>query len=118
MTRILSIAIVVACFVQPLTAQTLRKPSYVELFDAVWQTINQNFYDPSFGGVDWKAMRAKYAPQVANVTDDRSFLDLAYRMMGELHASHLELVPSQAPQTGIGIRAVRLDGNLIIKSVA
>ena len=99
-------------------AQMARKPSYQELFDAVWSTINDNFYDPSFGGVDWKAMRPKYATQVTAVKDDRSFLDVAYRMMRELHASHLELVPARAPQMGIGMHTFRLDGKLVITSVA
>jgi carboxyl-terminal processing protease len=50
--------------VRPCAAQETRKPTYPELFEAVWQTINDNFYDPSFGGVDWKAARQKYQPEV------------------------------------------------------
>ena len=30
-------------------------------FDDVWQTINDTFYDPTFGGVDWAAVRARIA---------------------------------------------------------
>ena len=29
-------------------------------FEKVWQIVNDNFWDPTFGGVDWKAIRAKY----------------------------------------------------------
>ena len=103
---------------QVLCGQTSRKPSYQDLFDAVWSTINDNFYDPSFGGVNWKAIREKYASEVAKVKDDGAFLDVTYRMMGELHVSHLGLRPSQARQVGIGIRTWRLDGKNVITTVA
>src|SRR5262245_47204433 len=65
-------------------AQTPRKPSYQELFEAVWQTINDNFFDPSFGGVDWKGLRQRYQAEVGKIKDDSSFTELAYRMMREL----------------------------------
>ena len=25
-----------------------------ESFEIVWKTVNERFYDPTFGGVDWK----------------------------------------------------------------
>jgi len=31
---------------------------YTALFDATWSTVNDNFYDPAFHGVDWKAVGA------------------------------------------------------------
>jgi len=99
-------------------AQDTRKPTYAELFEAVWGTINDNFYDPNFGGVDWKAMRQKYQPEVAKVTDDNSFTALAYRMMRELHVSHLELVPRQLVQSGIAVRSKRIEGKTMITTVA
>jgi carboxyl-terminal processing protease len=115
--RALLIVLVVFSLVGPSASQT-RRPSYLELFDAVWQTINDNFYDPAFGGVDWKATRQKYLPEVAGVKDDQSFLTLVYRMMRELHSSHLDLVPLQAPQVGIGIRTRQIEGVRIITTVA
>src|SRR5687768_5974646 len=99
-------------------AQPSPQPSYHELFNLVWQTINVNFYDPSFGGVDWKRVRQKYSPEVAKVKDDRSFGDLASRMMGELKASHLYLSPGQARRVGIGIRTSRLENQIVVTQVA
>ena len=116
-TCILALCLVIAS--SPLLhAQTSSKPSYQELFDVVWSTINENFYDPSFAGVNWKAIREKYAAEIGKIHEDTSFIDLVYRMMGELHASHLELYPSRAPQMSIGIRTWQLDGKRIITSVA
>lgn len=101
-----------------LYAQPSPQPSYPQLFNLVWQTINDNFYDPSFGGVDWKKVRQKYSPEVAKVKDDRSFVDLAYRMMRELRASHLYLSPGQARRVGIAVRTFRLEEQLVITQVA
>src|SRR6185295_7466767 len=44
-----------------------------EAFQIVWQTVNELFYDPKFGGVDWAQMRERYQPQVANARSDREF---------------------------------------------
>src|ERR1700738_1434530 len=44
------VALVVSSVVRPCAAQETRKPTYPELFEDVWHTINDNFYDPSFGG--------------------------------------------------------------------
>jgi carboxyl-terminal processing protease len=112
------VALVLLSLVRPCAAQETRKSNYSELFEAVWQTINDNFYDPTFGGVDWKAVRQKYQPEVAKVSDDNSFVTLAYRMMRELHVSHLELVPRQLAQSGIAIRSRRIEGKSIITTVA
>ncbi|HEY0171498.1 MAG TPA: hypothetical protein VGB98_10780 [Pyrinomonadaceae bacterium] len=54
------LALIALSLVKPPAPQDTRKPTYPELFQAVWQTINENFYDPNFGGVDWKAIRQKY----------------------------------------------------------
>src|SRR4029453_7389415 len=118
MNRRITSAFLVLIFLQSPGAHSQRKPSSPELFDAVWQTINDNFYDPSFGGVDWKAIRQKYSPEVAKVTDDRSFIALAYRMMGELHTSHLEIYPAKAPQVGIGIRTSKMDDQVVVTRLA
>lgn len=118
MKKYFLIALVVLSLVRPSAAQETHKPTYAELFDAVWQTINDNFYDPSFGGVDWKGVRQKYQPEVAKVKDDNSFVSLAYRMMRELHVSHLDLVPRQLPQSGIAARMKRLEGKIVVTTVA
>jgi carboxyl-terminal processing protease len=112
------ITLIALSLVRPCAAQDTRKPTYTELFQAVWQTIDENFYDPSFGGVDWKAMRRKYQPEAAKVRDDNSFLALVYRMMRELRVSHLELSPPQRPRSGLGLRTRRVEGRSIITAVA
>ena len=117
MNRIIALLLIIFASAS-LFAQTPPQPSYPELFNLVWQTINDNFYDPSFGGVDWKKVRQKYSLEVAKVKDDRAFGDLASRMMRELKASHLYLSPGQARRVGIGIRTTRIENQFVVTQVA
>lgn len=67
-----------------------------ESFALVWQTVNKNFYDPNFNGVDWKAVHDRYEPMVARVTTDRELYALLQLMVNELHQSHFWIVPPEA----------------------
>lgn len=35
----------------------------VEVFEKVWKTIEEKYYDPSFNGVDWSTVRERYRPR-------------------------------------------------------
>jgi carboxyl-terminal processing protease len=67
-----------------------------ESFQIVWQTVNDLFYDPKFGGVDWAGVRKRYEPQVANVQSDQEFHRLLQQMLNELHQSHFIVVPKES----------------------
>lgn len=67
-----------------------------EAFQIVWQTVNDIFYDPKFGGVDWAGVRTRYEPQVARVQSDRELHSLLQQMLNELHQSHFMVVPKEA----------------------
>lgn len=67
-----------------------------EAFETVWRTINQTFYDPKFGGVDWKALHERYAPLVAKTSTDTELHLLLQQMINELHQSHFFVIPPQA----------------------
>jgi len=47
---------------------------YLENFEFVWATVNQEFYDPTFGGVDWESAHERYLPQVGTVDSDEALL--------------------------------------------
>ena len=67
-----------------------------EAFQIVWQTVNDLFYDPKFGGVDWAEVRDRYQPQIAKAASDREFHLLLQQMLNELHQSHFMVVPREA----------------------
>ena len=76
-------------------AQTQRQSSpqaRQKTFDVVWKTVNDKYFDRGFSGVDWAAVRQRYAPRVTNVTSDVELFDLIGRMLGEIPISHLRLL--------------------------
>jgi carboxyl-terminal processing protease len=84
-----------------------------EAFETVWRTVNENHFDPTFGGVDWRAVGERYRPLAAAAKTDAEFHDLLRRMVGELKLSHFFIYPPGAlddatPQGGsAGPRAER-----------
>jgi len=67
-----------------------------EAFQIVWQTVNDLFYDPKFGGVDWAQVRDRYQPRIATVSSDHEFHLMLQEMLNELHQSHFMVVPREA----------------------
>jgi hypothetical protein len=52
------------------TQKTLSAKERAEVFEKVWQTIDEKYYDPKFNGVDWKAVREKYQPLIEMAASD------------------------------------------------
>ncbi|HWE45927.1 MAG TPA: S41 family peptidase [Caulobacteraceae bacterium] len=81
---------------------------YPALFDEMWRDVDQNFYDPTFNGHDWKAIGARYRAELSTVKTDRDFSRLAYAMLDELHVSHLFLTQPERDRAvggaGLGAR--------------
>ncbi len=67
-----------------------------ETFEIVWKTIRDQFYDPTFGGVDWDKVRARYAPRVAQTASNEELHSLLQMMLNELHQSHFLIIPPDA----------------------
>ena len=73
---------------------TLAQPN---LFEAVWQTVNENFYDPNFNGVDWAAVGERYRSAVAQAPSDAEKAVLLNQMLAELKTSHTQLYTPDEP---------------------
>jgi carboxyl-terminal processing protease len=69
-------------------ADSLSNKDRMKIFDDVWQTINENYYDPTFNGVDWQAVRQRYRGRINTVSTDQDFYQLLDQMVGELHDVH------------------------------
>jgi carboxyl-terminal processing protease len=96
-------------------------------FDIVWRTVKEKHFDPTFGGVDWDAVRRKYESRLAKVKKDGELYLLLNEMLGELHQSHFGVIPPEAiledgswnqlgENTGLDLRII--DGQVLITRVA
>jgi carboxyl-terminal processing protease len=80
-----TIALLVGFWVlSPLVARSQQ----VQVFEQVWQTVNDNFYDPKFNGVDWAALRSKYRPLVSQAPNGTAAAEVINQMLAELKVSH------------------------------
>ena len=60
-----------------------------QMFTEAWRLERDYFYDRQMHGVDWAAIRAKYAPLVDRVTDRAELSDVLAQMVSELSALHI-----------------------------
>lgn len=68
-----------------------------KVFEQVWQTVNDNFYDPNFNGVDWKAIREKYRQQAARTKSSLEVAAVINQMLSELQSSHTRFYTKDEP---------------------
>lgn len=105
-------------------AASLSPKERREVFEQVWKTVEEKYYDPSFNGVDWRAVRVRYRPLVEAATTDEQFYDLLNRMTGELRDAHTRVrSPRQnrdrknQQATTAGVLLSEVEGALVVYDV-
>lgn len=75
-----------------------KKEEWNQIFNEAWRQLRDFFYAPNMNGVDWKAMREKYAVLVPYV-NHRADLDYVIgEMIGELDAGHCYVMGGDIPR--------------------
>jgi len=77
---------------------TTPSAAHLAIFDTVWKTVDNSYFDPGFDGVDWRAECDRYEPLVAQAVDDRELYRLLNQMLWELGVSHNAVGPASATQ--------------------
>jgi C-terminal processing protease CtpA/Prc len=98
-----------------------------EILDAVWRTVDDEYFDPTSGGRDWQAIGDRYRRQLSAVEDDETFWRMVNAMLFELGVSHLlafpdelagQLEPTVSATGTLGMDVRLLDGQMVITAVA
>ncbi len=78
---------------QPIAAENNRftREARLAVFDEVWSTINQRYYDRNFQGLDWQAQRTTYRDLAANAESNQELYSLLRRMIASLDDSHTRI---------------------------
>ena len=103
-----------------------EKEDYSNTLEIVWNKVNDTYFDPTFGGLNWTDVHDRYEPRVAAARNDKGFYELINNMLWELEVSHANLVPPGSfalyeplalaeGSPGLDIRL--LDGAAVITSV-
>ena len=80
-----------------LTSPLLSFEKPHQVFEEVWQTVDENFYDPNFNGVDWQAIRKQYQPQAAQAQSTQAAAVVINQMLSELQTSHTHFYTQAEP---------------------
>ncbi|MCU0239960.1 MAG: S41 family peptidase [Pyrinomonadaceae bacterium] len=96
-----------------------------KIFNQVWKTINEKYYDENFNGVDWDKVKTIYQPKIETAKNDDEFYGVIKAMVRELQDAHTRFwTPKEAElkknkqYSGIGLNVDEIEGKLVIVSVA
>lgn len=97
----------------------------VRIFDDVWQTINDRYYDPArLDALGWRELRLALRPLAAEAQTDEEMYGILRRLTGALGDSHTRAFrPGEADDwrrlrfISIGVSLVEADGRLFIAKV-
>ena len=64
-------------------------------FELVWRTVNEENFDPTFGGVNWTAVYSRYSTRVARTASDQELYILLQQMLNEIPQSHFAIIPPE-----------------------
>jgi carboxyl-terminal processing protease len=67
----------------------------LETFEIVWQTINDNYFDRTFSGLNWNKIKAEYEPQAAAAASDAELHGVLQMMIARLNRSHFSIIPPE-----------------------
>lgn len=96
----------------------------VKIFEGVWRTVNERYYDAKFKGVDWSGVRARYRALVEATGADDEFYLLLKQMVGELHDAHTRFhTPEERRErerdqaVSIGMSIFEVEGKPVVSAV-
>jgi carboxyl-terminal processing protease len=78
---------------EKLTPEQKRR---IASFEQVWKTINENYFDQTFNGLDWLKIRAEFLPKVKAAKTDTGLHLLLQEMINRLNRSHFFIIPPEA----------------------
>jgi carboxyl-terminal processing protease len=103
---------------------SLSRQDRIEIFEDVWKTINDEYYDPSFNGINWQEVHDRYRPRAERAGNDFQFYTLFEVMLAELRDAHTVFTHPRSPAdntfqpTGsVGISLGEAEGKTVIVAV-
>ena len=94
-TTLISLCLILLSWLNYPLHSTPTNPQ-TELFNQVWQTVNDNFYDPNFNGVNWQTIKDDYERKIRQTQSREAAATVINQMLSELNTSHTHLyIPNQ-----------------------
>ena len=121
------IALVLSLLVSSWTAsQAVDKPvieslttnDRIEVFETVWKTINDEYYNYNPAFADWATVRERYRPRVeATKNDDEFYALLNNMLLRELHDFHTGFAAPNEQSRSNGLSVNEVEGKIVVVRV-
>ncbi len=85
--------------IEGLDMQLNRHAEWNQIYFECWRQMRDFFYAPNMNGVDWKAMRDKYAALLPYVNHRNDLTYLLGELIGELNNGHTYVAGGERPET-------------------
>lgn len=97
-----------------------QRTDYAQLYDRLWDAVNENYYDPHFRGADWAAQRDHFRARAAAARSDAEFQIVAREVLSQIVSSHLYIIPPArvSGNASIGVQFATIGGQEIVRDVA
>jgi tricorn protease len=82
-----------------LDMQLDRHAEWKQIYFEAWRQMRDFFFSPTMNGIDWKAMRGKYAALVPFVNHRNDLTYLIGELIGELNNGHTYVAGGERPET-------------------
>lgn len=99
----------------------IAREERLRVFEQVWRAINDNYYDKSFRGVDWRQQRELFRSQIEMATSGAEFYRVLRQMIGKLGDAHTRIY---SPEDGfdryrpsgltVGLIVRRIEGKPVV----
>jgi len=106
------------------SSDLLSRQDRIEIFEDVWKTINEQYYDPAFNGVNWQEVHERYLPQVEAAKTDVEFYRQFEEMLAVLRDAHTVFNHPKSnagnsinPPGSVGISLGEVEGKTAITAV-
>ena len=121
------IALVLSFLISSWTAsQAVDKPVFesltandrIEVFETVWKTINDEYYNYNPAFADWATVRERYRPRVeATKNDDEFYALLNNMLLRELHDFHTGFAAPNEQSRSNGLSVNEVEGKIVVVRV-
>ena len=85
--------------IEGLDMQLDRHAEWSQIYFECWRQMRDFFFSPAMNGIDWKAMRDKYAALLPFVNHRNDLTYLLGEMIGELNNGHTYVAGGERPDT-------------------
>lgn len=70
---------------------------HLAVFDAMWRTMDEWYFDPAMNGLDWAKIRRDWRPRAAKAeTEAELYLDVLVPVLDQFGSSHVDVRPPGA----------------------